>query len=93
MTDTKQLFIEAGQSQLFHNWESLSRKDQEELLSNLEQISSKRSPAKLLEDCQNAIKFSLANSSKDTGVDISPLPLLRTSRLLATVRKKMNTGV
>ena len=88
MTDTKQLFIEAGQSQLFHNWESLSRKDQEELLSNLEQISSKRSPAKLLEDCQNAIKFSLANSSKDTGVDISPLPPTSYESLIGNSKKE-----
>lgn len=74
MTDTKQLFIEADQTQLFQNWDGLSREDQQTLLSNLGQISSKRAPAKLLEDCQNAIKFSQANSSNDAVVDVQPLP-------------------
>ncbi|CAI4057499.1 hypothetical protein SKDZ_04G1400 [Saccharomyces kudriavzevii ZP591] len=74
MTDVRKSFVEAGQSQLFQNWDSLSCKDQEKLLSNLEQISSKRSPARLLEDCQNAIKLSETNSSKDAGAEIQPLP-------------------
>ncbi|EJS44354.1 qri1p [Saccharomyces arboricola H-6] len=88
MTDTKQLFVDAGQSQLFQNWDSLPRKDQEELLSNLKQISSTRAPTRLLEDCQNAIKFSQTNSSSDIAVDVKPLPSTSYESLIGNSSKE-----
>lgn len=66
----------------------MSHKDREELLSNLEQISSKRSPTRLLEDCQNAIKFSQINSSKDIVADILPLPSTSYETLIGNRNKE-----
>ncbi|KAL3232616.1 hypothetical protein RNJ44_04532 [Nakaseomyces bracarensis] len=68
----KDQYITAGQSHLFTGFDELSTEDQQVLLQNLEAVSARVSPQKLVDDCQKAIKLAEENS-KDTQA-IEPLP-------------------
>lgn len=69
----QELFIEAGQAHLFKHVPNLSDAQINELNKNLESVVKREPPAKLLQDCKEAMAFVAANGEMDTK-SISPLP-------------------
>lgn len=68
----RDIYEEAGQSQLFKHFESLSEKEQTQLLENLDQVASRIPPKKLIADCEDAIALAQENSGNTAIVE--PLP-------------------
>lgn len=69
----EQLYKDAGQENLFYHVKSLSKEDKVKFHKNLTKVANREPPAKLIKDCQDAIKLHETNNAVDSS-SIKPLP-------------------
>lgn len=70
----KKLYTDANQNALFHHIKNLDSTQRNELFKNLQSVADREPPAKLIEDCQNAIKLQHSNLDNTDSHIIGALP-------------------
>lgn len=70
----KKLYTDANQSDLFNHLDKLTSNEKDEFFKNLQSITEREPPAKLLNDCQNAINLQKSNLNNTDSNVIGTLP-------------------
>lgn len=70
--EVREQYNKAGQSHIFRQWDRLSVEEQQSLIKNLESVSERASPKKLINACQEALKLAALNSENSQSIESLP---------------------